>query len=122
MARFVWTGIGEALGWAGWPISWEDWCVSWVPIKCKLPNRLGRLLFACLAWVLWTNRNKMAIEHNFPNSCIQLFHAGISFLQRWIPLSKASDRDKARQLTERLKSWAMGFLPATSDVSDIGFI
>ena len=69
MARFLWAGIGEALGWSGRLESWEeDFLVTWISRECKMPKRFS---FASLAWALWTTRNKMAIEHTFPNSAIQ---------------------------------------------------
>lgn len=71
MACFFW--VGDALGWTGRPTSLEDWLEAWVPRKCKLPRHFSMLLFASLAWALWTTRNKMAIEHVFPNNAYKLF-------------------------------------------------
>ena len=90
--------------------------------NCNFPKHLGMLLFASLAWALWTTRNKMAIEHIFPNNAIQTFHVFVGFMQRWSPLSKASDREKVRDLVELLKAWAMGFRPSMTSVSDIEFL
>ena len=91
---------------------------SWLR-KHNLPKRLGLLLFASLEWAFWTTRNKMAIEHTFPNSAIQTFHVFVGFMQCWSPLSKASDREKVSALVEHLKAWAMGFRPTSMSVSDI---
>ena len=87
-----------------------------------MPKRFSLLLFASLAWALWMTRNKMAIEHTFPTNATQTFYVFIGFMQRWIPLSKAVDREKAKGLVERLKSWARGFRPSISSTPDIGFI
>jgi len=64
----------------------------------------------------------MAIEHIFPNNAIQTFHVFVGFMQRWSPLSKASDREKVRDMVELLKAWAMGFRPSMTSVSDIEFL
>ena len=66
--------------------------------------------------------NKMAIEGTFPNNGVQPLFVGLGFLQRWTPLSKAADHDKIRELVEGLKTWATNFIPAATDLSDIGFI
>ena len=81
LARFLWAGVGEALGLAQQPGSWEDLVATWSK-NCNFPKRLGMLLFASLAWALWTTRNKMAIEHIFPNNAIQTFHVFVGFMQR----------------------------------------
>ena len=89
-----------------------------------MPKRFSFLLAASLKWTLWTTRNKMAIEHVLPTNATQTFHVFIGFMQRWIPLSRATDtdREKAREIVESLKTWAMGFHPTTYPVSDIGYI
>jgi len=46
----------------------------------------------------------------------------IAFMQKWFPLLKVSDRDKAQELVERLKSWVMSFAPTTTSITDIDVI
>jgi len=87
-----------------------------------MPKRFSFLLAASLKWTLWTTRNKIAIEHVLPTNATQTFHVFIGFMQCWIPLSRATDREKAREIVESLKTWAMGFHPTTYPVSDIGYI
>ena len=122
MARFLWKGVGETLGWIGQPKFWGDFLTTWISRNCKIPKRFSFLIVASLTWTLWTTRNKMAIEHVLPTNATQTFHVFIGFMQRWIPLSRAADREKAREIVERLKTWVMGFHPTTYPVSDIGHI
>ena len=68
VARMVWCGARDSLGWEACPVSWEDWKVKWVNGHLKTPKRIALFLFAGLAWGLWTNRNRMAIERIFPSS------------------------------------------------------
>ena len=62
----------------------------------------------------------MVIENRFPNNALQVFHPSISFEQKWTLLLKVVDQDKARELVERLKSCAMGFIPTAVAVSNVG--
>ena len=87
-----------------------------------MPKPLSMFLFAGIAWALWNTCNKMAIEGTFPNNGVQPLFVGLGFLQRWTPLLKAADHDKIRELVEGLKTWATNFIPAATDLSDIGFI
>ena len=119
MARFIWCGVWEALAGKNIPTSWEDWRGLQLVNEFKLPKRFTMFLFSGLAWALWKTRNKMAIEHIYPTQAMQVLHLGVSFVQKWRPLLKASDQEKMKEVVDRLKHWAMNFCPSVACVSDI---
>lgn len=67
MAKFVWVFFKEALGWDRIPKDMADFMTTWIPLYCQ-GFHLKLLHFAVVAWALWTNMNKIAIEHKFPAS------------------------------------------------------
>ena len=119
MARFIWCGVREALAGKNIPTSWKDWRGLQLVNEFKLPKRFTMFLFSGLAWALWKTRNKMAIEHIYPTQAMQVLHLGVSFMQKWRPLLKASDQEKMKEVVDRLKHWAMNFCPSVACVSDI---
>ena len=86
LARFLWCGIRDALGWSDFPFSWEDWRGRWIHGRCNMPIKFNMLLFVGITWALWNTRNKMAIEHITSRSPLQVFHHGIIFVQKWCQL------------------------------------
>jgi len=62
-------------------------------------------LFAGIAWAMWKNRNKMAIEKRFPNSPDAVMHMIANFVQMWADLLKENDRAKMREMAQSLSDW-----------------
>jgi len=56
----------------------------------KTNMRLGFVMFAGFARALWKARNKMAIEKTFPNKPMGTIYAGLSFVQKMAPATKAN--------------------------------
>jgi len=110
IARLIWCGIRDCLGWAECPVSWATWKNKWAKGGLKNPKRFTIFLFAGIAWALWVNRNKMAIEKSFPKDPLQVLYSGISFLQKWRPLLKQADRDDMMKILEVLKSVMLLFV------------
>jgi hypothetical protein len=105
IARLTWCGVRDSLGWAECPTSWELWRDKWGKGALGIPKRLGIVLFAGVAWALWINRNKMAIERSFPKDPLQILYSSISFLQKWPSLLKPADQDDMTEIVEKLKAW-----------------
>ena len=51
------------------------------------------------------NRNKMAIEQQFPNSPDAVIHMIANFVQMWADLLKENDRAKMREMAQSLSDW-----------------
>jgi hypothetical protein len=49
---------------------------------------LVNVSFCRHSWVLWTVRNKMAIEKHFPKAPSDVMYVAISLLQKWSLLLK----------------------------------
>jgi hypothetical protein len=73
-----------------------------LPRRLGLSKRLCLSLFAGIAWALWKNRNKMAIEKHFPNSLDAVLHMIANFVKMWAELLKETDRAKTREMTQSL--------------------
>jgi len=100
-------------------VSWETWKDKWVHGRFKIPKRLALFLLAGIAWGLWVNRNKMAIERSFPRDPLQVLYSVISFLQKWRPLLKQADRGDMTKILGLLKTWASSPRPGQDYVTDI---
>jgi len=55
---------------------------SWLQGKGPLPVSLILFIFAGFAWAIWNNRNKMAIEHKYPKSPVDIIYVALSYLQK----------------------------------------
>ena len=62
-------------------------------------------MFAGLAWAIWKNRNKMAIEKCFPLNPDGIIHMAIIFLQMWADLHKESDKNKMKGMVQCIADW-----------------
>jgi hypothetical protein len=51
-------------------------------------KKLSFVFFAGLAWSIWKNRNKMAIEKTFPSNPDAVISATTNCLQMWADLHK----------------------------------
>lgn len=64
-AQYVWCCIRDALGLKGFPVSVQDMIFKWLPRRLGIPKRLCFIFFAGLAWAMWKNRYRMAIEKDY---------------------------------------------------------
>jgi len=85
----------------------------------KTPKRIALFLFAGLAWDLWINRNKMAIERIFPSNPLSILYSRISFLQKWRLLFKPTDREEVEEVRKKLKTWAGKSKPKRDQATNI---
>ena len=86
-ARFLWSFIAEALG--------PEWqALDLAELLEVQANHTGRrrslfwLVFTAMTWTLWTIRNKMVIEHVFPQRTADSVFKFLTFLQEWHPLAR----------------------------------
>jgi hypothetical protein len=61
------------------------------------------ILFAAQSWALWHIRNKIVMEHLFPNQPADCVLKTCIFLQQWRPLLKAKDLAAVEILEELLR-------------------
>ena len=105
IAKFVWGCFKEVLGWERAPVSLlSDFLAHWIPDQCTGFN-VKMFHFAIVGWGLWTNRNKMAIEHCFPASSIDIPHKIDFFSQKWGILLPEGNRLKLENHRVRLVDW-----------------
>lgn len=69
---------------------------NWIPHKLDFSQHICMFLFAGLVWVIWTTRNKMAIEHKFRNKATEVVFHVLSFVQKWMLLLKPKDRQSRK--------------------------
>jgi hypothetical protein len=53
MAKFVWSFLGEVLGWQGYPRDMDDLVANWLPGGFNVSYQTGLACFAGIAWVIW---------------------------------------------------------------------
>ena len=76
------TLLKEALGWEKIPDTMQDMLESWLPLsspQCSFKLFCSTIIF----WVLWTFRNKMAIENVLVSDPANIIFKILSYLQRW---------------------------------------
>jgi len=78
-------------GWNGFPNSRAEFRRVGSKIGTVSLSTWQRLFFAGSAWALWNNRNKMLIEHTFPDKPMGIVLTGVAFLQKWRPLKKENN-------------------------------
>ena len=83
LAQYVWSCLRDALGWEGFPTSVKDLTSNWITKGFRTSQSLGMFFFAGLAWAIWRNRNKVAIEKSFPATPNIVIYAGTNFLHTW---------------------------------------
>ena len=100
----MWTFVYEALG--------PDWraldLAEFLQYRATHPpqhRRLFRLIFAAMAWTLWTTRNKMMIEKVFPAKASNSFKF-LAFMQHWHPLSRQRDHAHLGYMMDALMATA----------------
>jgi hypothetical protein len=102
LARFVWSFLGESLGWQGYPRGMDDLTANWLTGGFNVSYQMGLACFAEVAWAIWLTRNKMCMSHIFPNNCIDAIYTCLSFMQKWCILAGESARCKMQD------GWAPG--------------
>lgn len=103
--QYIWCCIRDAFCLQGFPLSIQELISQWLPRRLGVPKRLVLGFFAGVAWAVWKNRNKMAIEKNFPVSPDAVIHMAINFVQMWAELCRESDRSKMRNMASCLPDW-----------------
>jgi len=84
-----------------------------------MPSRLIVSFFEGFAWVLWTTRNKKAIEKSYPTSQTNVLYVSISLMQRWSVLLKEKDKEHATQVMLSILGWLKNFRPSAFMASDV---
>jgi hypothetical protein len=54
----------------------------WLMGKEPLPVNLILYTFVGFSWVIWNNRNKMAVEHKYPKTPSDFIYVALSYLQK----------------------------------------
>lgn len=110
-ARFVWSCIGEAFEWDRVPSNMQDFQENWLPINSK-NFELMHFCFGVIAWNLWKNRNKMAIEKKFDKSTDAILFKIVNDMQRWKVLLKSKELEALESKLAEAKSWFEKFKKA----------
>jgi hypothetical protein len=101
-AAFMWSGVRAIL-----QVNWNPTSFAqFFRIIFDLSPAHGRavwILFAAQSWALWHIRNKIVMEHSFPNQPADCVLKSCIFLQQWRPLLKARDRAAVGILEELLR-------------------
>jgi len=104
-AQYIWCCIRDAFGLKGFPVSIQEMVSEWLPRRLGIPKRLCFTFFAGLAWFMWKNRNKMAIEKIFPTNPDAVIHAALNLMHMCIDLQKEGDKIKMMKMVQYLTSW-----------------
>jgi hypothetical protein len=105
LARLVWGMLQDIYCLQNILKSLRDFSSFWLLGKGPWPKRLIVFVFASFAWALWTCRNKMRIEKQFPKAPTDVIYIGISFMQQWSYLLKEDDRERINQMKEDVLRW-----------------
>ena len=66
VAQYIWCCVRDAFNLQNFPLSIQELISQWLPRRLGISKRLCLTMFAGLAWAIWKNRNKMAIEKCLP--------------------------------------------------------
>jgi type III secretory pathway component EscR len=91
---------------------------NWISRKFGVGRQLGLACFASIAWATWLIRNKICIQHIFPNNSLDVVYLTLSFTQKWCILMKSPEKAKV----EKMQECAKKFIPSDYILSDVGFI
>jgi hypothetical protein len=119
MARMVWGFLQEIFKWNNYPTSHKDFSESWIQGKGPLPTRLILFVFAGFTWAIWTNRNRMAIQHEFPEYSSNIMYSAVTFMQKWSILLKEADRVRTKQVKDNIMLWIGSFKPTVFTSTDV---
>lgn len=104
-SQYIWCCVRNAFGLQGFPTSIQDILHFWLPRRHGISRKISFIFFAGLAWSIWKNMNKMAIEKNFPTNSDAVIHAAIHYMQMWADLLKERDKLKLEQMATTLSDW-----------------
>jgi hypothetical protein len=65
LAKFVWSFMGETLGWNGYPKSMNDLILNWLPGGFGVGYLGGLACFVGIAWAIWLTKNMMYVAGLF---------------------------------------------------------
>jgi hypothetical protein len=80
LATFVWSFMGESLGWNGYPKSMDDLILNWLPRGFGVGYPVGLGCFARIAWAIWLTRNRMCMSRVFVHNPIDVISLCLSFI------------------------------------------
>jgi len=104
-AQFIWCCVRDVFNLQGFPLSIQDLISQWMPRRLGVTKKLCFAFFAGLAWAIWKNRNKMAIEKNLPINPDAVIHMAINFLNMWADLHNEADKVKMVEMARYLENW-----------------
>lgn len=111
LAKLFWSCV-----WS-WPnINWNP--SSFADLLGLVAALLGQslhcfwLALAAQCWALWTTRNKLTIEHVFPNKPSHCLFKMLALLQQWKRLVRARDVDAIDLMIDRVCTIGSTLLPA----------
>lgn len=119
LATLVWGMIQEIYDIQYCPRSLGELSSFWFLGKGPWPKRMIMFVFAGFAQALWTCRNKMMIEKQFPKSPTDVIYTALSFMQKWSYLLKDSDREQVTQIKEDVTKWLKGFKTSAPSLSNV---
>lgn len=112
IAKFVWSCFKEINGWDRIPLSLGDFLGGWPPMSCQ-DFDLKLFSISIVVWALWTNRNKMLVEHKLPSSPIAVLQKISFLLQKCGILLRAKNREKLDKTRSDLEGWIKLFVANT---------
>ena len=104
-SQYIWCCIRDAFNLQSFQTSVNELLAQWLTRRLGVPKRILFVFFAGLAWSIWRNRNKMAIEKRFPINPDAVIHDAINSLNMWCSLHKESDAAKLKELAQGLSDW-----------------
>jgi hypothetical protein len=119
IARMIWGFLREIFKWNDQPTSMKSLSETWLQGMGPLPVSLTLFIFAGFTWVIWNNRNKMAIEHKYPKSPTDIIYVALSYLQKWSILLKEADRQRIMQVKDEILCWMRNFKPSLVVATDV---
>jgi hypothetical protein len=121
LARFVWSFMGETLGWQGYPRNIDDLVLNWLLGGFKVSYQVGldMLRGGCMGNLA---RNKMCMSQIFLNNPIDIIHLCLSFVQKWRVLARSVGRSLMGELLEAGLKKVKEFKPSGIKLSDVEFI
>jgi len=121
-AQYIWSCIRDAFNLQDFPTSIQDVISQWMPRRFGIPKKLCFTFFAGVAWAIWKNRNKMAIEKLFPNTPDAVIHTAINFVQTWVDLQRENDKAKMKAMAQSLSDWMLQKDQLAGPFSDVAVI
>jgi hypothetical protein len=102
MAMFIWSFLGEALRWEGYPRNMDDLKSNWLTQGFGVSYQTGLACFIEFTWVIWNTRTKMIMQDVFPDKPINVLFLGVSFIQKWCPLMRKLEKDPVKAMVKAL--------------------